>query len=83
MRAGLDSALQARRLVDLDDPTIDGLQTLLLLSQTFFAFGLGKKAYMTFGMISARCIAQLLTTPSQLRGCSGCPGLATRGTHQN
>ncbi|KAJ6122481.1 hypothetical protein N7512_004946 [Penicillium capsulatum] len=48
MRAGLDSALQARRIVDLDNPTIEGLQSLLLLSQAFFAFGLGKKAYMTF-----------------------------------
>ena len=47
-RTGLDAALQARRLIDVDNPTIDGLQTLVLLSQAFFAFGLGKKAYMTF-----------------------------------
>lgn len=47
-RSGLDAALQARRLIDVDNPTIEGLQTLLLLSQTFFAYGLGKKAYMTF-----------------------------------
>lgn len=45
---GLDAALQARRAVDVDDPTIEGLQTLLLLSQAYFAYGLGKKAYMTF-----------------------------------
>lgn len=47
-RAGLDAALQARRMVDIDSPTIESLQTLLLLSQAFFAHGLGKKAYMTF-----------------------------------
>jgi hypothetical protein len=45
---GLDAALQARRMVDVDNPTVEALQTLLLLSQAFFAYGLGKKAYMTF-----------------------------------
>lgn len=47
-RTGLEFALQARRAVDIDNPSIEGLQTLLLLSQTFFAHGMGKKAYMTF-----------------------------------
>lgn len=50
LRTGLDIALQARRMVEMDDPTIEGLQTLLLLSQAFFAYGLGKKAYMTLCM---------------------------------
>ena len=45
---GLDAAVQARRMIDVDDPTIDALQALLLLSQAFFAYGMGKKAYMTF-----------------------------------
>lgn len=44
----LEYALQARRMVDVDNPTIENLQTLLLLSQAFFAHGLGRKAYMTF-----------------------------------
>jgi hypothetical protein len=35
-------------MINVDNPTVEGLQTLLLLSQAFFAFGLGKKAYMTF-----------------------------------
>lgn len=43
----LDYARQARPLVDIDNPSIEGLQTLLLLSQNFFAHGCGKKAYMT------------------------------------
>lgn len=45
---GLDAALQARQMVDVDNPTVEGLQTLLLLSQAYFAYGLGKKAYMVF-----------------------------------
>ncbi|KAL2863097.1 transcription factor domain-containing protein [Aspergillus lucknowensis] len=45
----LEYARQARRLVDIDRPSIENLQTLLLLSQTFYAYGCGKKAYMTLG----------------------------------
>lgn len=48
LRMGIDAALQARRMIDVDNPTIEALQTLLLLSQAFYAYGLGKKAYMTF-----------------------------------
>lgn len=47
-------------MVDIDNPTVEGLQTLLLLSQVFFAYGLGKKAYMTFCMIQ---IAPLAVVP--------------------
>ncbi|KAA8649187.1 transcription factor domain-containing protein [Aspergillus tanneri] len=43
----LEVARQARPLVDIDTPSIEGLQTLLLLSQAFFAHGYGRKAYMT------------------------------------
>jgi len=46
----LEYARQARRMVDIDQPSIENLQTLLLLSQTFYAYGCGKKAYMTLGM---------------------------------
>lgn len=49
---GLDYARQARRMVDIDRPSTEGLQTLLLLSQTFFAYGHGKRAYMTLSMHS-------------------------------
>ncbi|KAJ5355508.1 uncharacterized protein N7496_012720 [Penicillium cataractarum] len=57
LRIGLDAALQARRMIDVDNPTIDGLQSLLLLSQAFFAYGLGKKAYMTFSNCAAMAVA--------------------------
>lgn len=53
LHVGLDAALQARRMVDVDNPTVEALQTLLLLSQAFFAYGMGKKAYMTF---STKCL---------------------------
>lgn len=52
LRTGLDAALQARGMIDVDNPTVEGLQTLLLLSQAFYAYGLGKKAYMTFCMLA-------------------------------
>ncbi|EAW10108.1 transcription factor domain-containing protein [Aspergillus clavatus NRRL 1] len=57
VQMALDYALQARRLVDVDQPSLDGLQALLLLSQTYFAHGLGKKAYMTFTNCAAMTIA--------------------------
>lgn len=47
-RTAIDIALQARGMIDVDNPTIERLQALLLLSQAFHAHGLGKKAYMTF-----------------------------------
>ncbi|KAJ5144040.1 uncharacterized protein N7515_002827 [Penicillium bovifimosum] len=56
MRAGVDAALQARRMVDVDNPTLEGLQTVLLLSQAFYAYGLSKKAYMTF----SNCVAMIV-----------------------
>ncbi|KAL4889673.1 type I 3-dehydroquinase-domain-containing protein [Aspergillus ambiguus] len=54
---GLDYARQARRLVDIDSPSTEGLQTLLLLSQTFFAYGHGKRAYMTLANAVAMVLA--------------------------
>ncbi|KXG52273.1 Transcription factor [Penicillium griseofulvum] len=56
LRVGLDAALQARRMIEIDNPTVEGLQTLLLLSQAFYAYGLGKKAYMTF----SNCVAMIV-----------------------
>ena len=64
----LEYALQARRMVDVDNPTIENLQTLLLLSQTFFAHGLGKKAYMTFCKLTHSRKQWKMLTISHLRG---------------
>lgn len=46
VRLSEDYATRARNSVDIDDPSIETLQTLLLLSLAFTAAGKGKKAYM-------------------------------------
>lgn len=46
VRLGDDYAKRARAEIDLDEPSIDCLQTLLLLALAFVASGKGKKAYM-------------------------------------
>lgn len=46
VRLSEDYAMRARAEVDIDDPCIDNLQTLLLLAMSFIASGKGKKAYM-------------------------------------
>lgn len=46
VRLSEDYALRARRELDIDEPSIDCLQALLLLSEAFTAAGKGKKAYM-------------------------------------
>ncbi|KAJ5229693.1 hypothetical protein N7489_010401 [Penicillium chrysogenum] len=56
LRTKLDAALQARRMIEIDNPTVEGLQTLMLVSQAFYAYGLGKKAYMTF----SNCVAMIV-----------------------
>ena len=38
-------AIQARRQIDVDEPSMTGLQSLLLLHIAFSASGNGKKAY--------------------------------------
>jgi hypothetical protein len=51
VRLSEDYALRARTELDIDDPSIDCLQALLLLSVAFTAAGKGKKAYMMLGML--------------------------------
>ncbi|CAK7204489.1 hypothetical protein SEUCBS139899_007246 [Sporothrix eucalyptigena] len=46
VRLGEEYALRARAEIDVDEPSIDCLQTLLLLALAFVASGKGKKAYM-------------------------------------
>jgi hypothetical protein len=52
VRLSEDYALRSRAELDIDDPSIDCLQALLLLAVAFTAAGKGKKAYMMLGMIS-------------------------------
>lgn len=46
VQAGNEYARRARMEVDVDEPSIEALQTLILLSQAMFQAGRGKKAYM-------------------------------------
>ena len=41
--------MRARTELDIDDPSIDCLQALLLLAIAYTAAGKGKKAYMMLG----------------------------------
>ncbi|KAI9815132.1 MAG: hypothetical protein M1827_002975 [Pycnora praestabilis] len=42
-----DYAIRSRNKLDVDEPSVENLQTFLLLSMAFFAVGMGKKAYMS------------------------------------
>ncbi|KAF2840735.1 hypothetical protein M501DRAFT_1001754 [Patellaria atrata CBS 101060] len=46
VETGLEYANRARMELDVEQPSIEGLQTLLLLTQAYFQMGKGKKAYM-------------------------------------
>lgn len=46
VRVGQEYARRARMELDIDEPSIEGLQTLMLLSQANFQVGKGKKTYM-------------------------------------
>ena len=49
VRLSKDYASRARAEVDIDDPSVECLQALLLLAVAFIAAGKGKKAYMMLG----------------------------------
>jgi hypothetical protein len=49
MRLSAEYALRARAEIDIDEPSIEALQALLLLALSFIAEGKGKKAYMLLG----------------------------------
>ena len=63
-----DYAARARNEIDIDEPSVDALQALLLLVTSFTASGRGKKAYMLFGRLFcfSFCISgrQMLTLNS-------------------
>lgn len=52
LRSAQENAYAARQAVDVDEPTIEDLQTLLILSMAFYSLGKGKKAYMALGNIT-------------------------------
>lgn len=61
VRSSEDYALRARTELDIDDPSIECLQALLLLAMAFTAAGKGKKAFMMLcTWDSSRFISDLL-----------------------
>lgn len=46
MNLSEDYAARSRREIDVDDPSLDGLQAALLLVIAFVGSGKGKRAYM-------------------------------------
>lgn len=58
VRLSEDYTMRARAELDIDDPSIEHLQALLLLAVAFTASGKGKKAYM---MLGARTTSKLET----------------------
>lgn len=56
VRSSEEFALRARTELDTDDPSIESLQSLLLLTMAFTAAGRGKKAYMMLGAFFPRSL---------------------------
>lgn len=46
VRTGSEYARRARLEIDIDEPSIEALQTLMLLAQASFQLGKGKKTFM-------------------------------------
>lgn len=51
MKLSEDYASRARNEIDIDEPSVDALQSLLLLVTAFTAAGKGKKAYMLLSTV--------------------------------
>ena len=65
MRLSEDYAIRARTELDIDDPSVDCLQALLLLAVAFTAAGKGKKAHMMLGMSTTDMESRALTGNSK------------------
>ncbi|QDS76345.1 hypothetical protein FKW77_002864 [Venturia effusa] len=73
VQIGREYTMQARAEVDIDEPSIEALQTLLLLSQAMYQEGRGKKSYMYLSSAISMAFALNLhrELPSTLRVAPG------------
>lgn len=78
VRLSEDYALRARTELDIDDPSIDTLQALLLLAVAFTASGQGKKAYMMLGAYTLRSRDSLANLSSERHWDGNGSGVAPR-----
>ena len=69
MRTSQEYAVQSRSEIDVDEPSIDHLQALLLLAMASFQCGKGKKSYMLLSHATSMAMALSLhrELPEQLR----------------
>lgn len=51
VKSSEEYAAMSRKELDIDEPSVDALQALLLLVVAFTAAGKGKKAYMAMSML--------------------------------
>ena len=58
-------ANRARSELNIEEPTIENLQTLLLLSLAFFAMGKGRRAYMMLCKVTIHSRWVMLTISQQ------------------
>jgi hypothetical protein len=73
VRLSEDYAIRARTELDIDDPSIDCLQALLLLEVAYTAAGKGKKAYMMLGRSNAsKAQGNILTEVSERHWNGSC-----------
>lgn len=55
VRVGSEYSRRARMELDIDEPSVEALQTLMLLSQASFQLGRGKKTFMLLSTIHTHC----------------------------
>lgn len=79
VRLSEDYALRARTELDIDEPHIDTLQSLLLLAVAFTAAGKGKKTYMMLGVSKPfQSLITMLTLNSQWYRDGSCTRTTSR-----
>ena len=64
VRVGQEYAKRARMELDIDEPSVEALQTLMLLSQASFQLGKGKKTFM---LLSTPCKSLVFASLTSLK----------------
>ncbi|KAF4536526.1 uncharacterized protein LTHEOB_12231 [Lasiodiplodia theobromae] len=82
VRASEDYAARARAELDTDEPSIEALQTLLLLAMANYQSGRGKKAYMLLKLVEIGRASSIIDWPAFVGYCVGTAGtIHVHGAH--